>query len=83
MHKIQIASPTFTNATGSVDFSGHEYFSTTSGNVTEDIILQYLKLHSRRKPIGVNPQWFRLGVTSMADQRDLKLLNRVNLLTLR
>ena len=29
-------------------------FSTTSGNVTDDIILQYLELHSKRNPTGVS-----------------------------
>ena len=30
------------------------YFSTTSGNVTDDIILQYLELHSKRDATGVS-----------------------------
>jgi len=30
------------------------YFSTTSGNVTDDIILQYLELHSKREPTGAS-----------------------------
>jgi putative transposase len=30
------------------------YFSTTSGNVTHDIILQYLELHSKRDATGVS-----------------------------
>jgi REP element-mobilizing transposase RayT len=30
------------------------YFSTASGNVTDDIILQYLELHSERKPTGIS-----------------------------
>lgn len=34
-------------------FWAREYFSTTSGNVTNDIILQYLELHSKRDASGV------------------------------
>lgn len=30
------------------------YFSTTSGNVTDAIILQYLELHTPQKPVGVS-----------------------------
>ena len=35
-------------------FWARGYFSTTSGNVTDDIILQSLKLHSRRDANGVS-----------------------------
>ena len=34
-------------------FWARGYFSTTSGNVTDDIILQYLELHSKRDATGV------------------------------
>jgi REP element-mobilizing transposase RayT len=30
------------------------FFSTTSGNVTDAVILQYLELHSKREPTGVS-----------------------------
>jgi putative transposase len=30
------------------------YFSTTSGNVNDDVIPQYLDLHSERKPTGIS-----------------------------
>ncbi len=35
-------------------FWARGYFSTTSGNVTDDIILQYLELHSKREPTGAS-----------------------------
>jgi len=35
-------------------FWARGYFSTTSGNVTDDIILQYLVLHLQKKPTGVS-----------------------------
>ena len=34
-------------------FWARGYFSTTSGNVTDDIILQYLELHSKRDATGI------------------------------
>ena len=39
-------------------FLARGYFSTTSGNVSDDIILQYLELHSKRNPTGVSRSWF-------------------------
>ena len=35
-------------------FWARGYFSTTSGNVTDDIILQYLEVHSKRDATGVS-----------------------------
>ncbi|MDE1132026.1 MAG: IS200/IS605 family transposase [Ascidiaceihabitans sp.] len=35
-------------------FWARGYFSTTSGNVTDDIILQYLELHSKRDATGIS-----------------------------
>ena len=35
-------------------FWARGYFSTTSGNVTDDIILQYLELHSKPDATGVS-----------------------------
>lgn len=35
-------------------FWARGYFSTTSGNVTDNIILQYLELHSKRDATGVS-----------------------------
>lgn len=35
-------------------FWAHGYFSTTSGNVTDDIILQYLELHSKRDATSIS-----------------------------
>lgn len=35
-------------------FWARGYFSTTAGNVTEDIVLQYLELHSKRDATGVS-----------------------------
>ncbi|MBL4766552.1 MAG: IS200/IS605 family transposase [Rhodobacteraceae bacterium] len=34
-------------------FWARGYFSTSSGNVTDDIILQYLELHSKRDATGI------------------------------
>ena len=35
-------------------FWARGYFSTTSGNVTADVIIQYLELHSKRDATGVS-----------------------------
>tara|TARA_R110002074_G_scaffold72295_3_gene166594 strand:- start:57 stop:476 length:420 start_codon:yes stop_codon:yes gene_type:complete len=35
-------------------FWARGYFSTTSDNVTDDIIIQYLELHSKRHPTGIS-----------------------------
>ncbi|MEQ8340155.1 MAG: transposase, partial [Marinovum algicola] len=35
-------------------FWARGYFSTTSGNVTDDIILQYLELHGKHDATGVS-----------------------------
>ncbi len=35
-------------------FWSRGFFSATSGNVTDDVILQYLELHLKREPTGVS-----------------------------
>jgi putative transposase len=52
--KIQMEFPELKKRYWGRRFWARGYFSTTSGNVTDDIILQYLELHSKRKPTGVS-----------------------------
>ncbi|MFV2034236.1 MAG: transposase, partial [Halocynthiibacter sp.] len=59
--KIQVKFPDLRKRYWGRRFRGRGYFSTTSGNVTDDIILQYLELHSDRKPTGIRWQWFSLS----------------------
>ena len=51
--KIQMEYPDLRKRYWGRRFWARGYFSTTSGNVTDDVILQYLDLHSKRKPTGV------------------------------
>jgi len=52
--KIQMEYPELRKRYWGRRFWARGYFSTTSGNVTDDIILQYLEIHSKRKPTGVS-----------------------------
>ena len=52
--KIQMEFPELKKRYWGRHFWARGYFSTTSGNVTDDVILQYLELHSKRKPTGVS-----------------------------
>ena len=52
--KIQMEYPELRKRYWGRRFWARGYFSTTSGNVTDDVILQYLELHSKRKPTGAN-----------------------------
>jgi len=52
--KIQMEFPDLRKRYWGRRFWARGYFSTTSGNVTDDIILQYLELHSKRKPTGIS-----------------------------
>jgi hypothetical protein len=51
--KIQMEFPDLRKRYWGRRFWARGYFSTTSGNVTDDVILQYLELHSKRKPTGI------------------------------
>ena len=53
-YKIQREFPELRKRYWGCRFWARGYFSTTSGNVTDDIILQYLELHSKREPTGVS-----------------------------
>jgi putative transposase len=53
--RIQMEYPDLRKRYWGRRFWARGYLSTTSGNVTDDIILQYLELHSARKPTGVSP----------------------------
>jgi putative transposase len=46
--RIQMEFPELRNRYWGRRFWAREYFSTTSGNVTDDIIMQYLELHSAK-----------------------------------
>ena len=52
--RIQMEFPELRKRYWGRRFWARGYFSTTSGNVTDDIILQYLELHSQRNPTGVS-----------------------------
>jgi len=52
--RIQMEYPDLRKRYWGQHFWARGYFSTTSGNVTDEIILQYLELHSQRKPTGVS-----------------------------
>ena len=50
--KVQMEFPELRKRYWGRRFWARGYFSTTSGNVTDDVILQYLELHSQRNPTG-------------------------------
>ena len=52
--RIQMEFPELRKRYWGRRFWARGYFSTTSGNVTDDIILQYLEIHSKRNPTGVS-----------------------------
>ena len=52
--KIQMEYPDLKKRYWGRHFWAREYFSTTSGNVTDDVILKYLELHSKREPTGIS-----------------------------
>jgi len=49
-YKIQREFPELRKRYWGQRFWARGYFSTTSGNVTDDVIRQYLELHSKREP---------------------------------
>jgi len=51
--RIQMEFPELRKRYWGRRFWARGYFSTTSGNVTDDIIMQYLELHSKRDATGV------------------------------
>ncbi|WP_127903375.1 IS200/IS605 family transposase [Solirhodobacter olei] len=53
-HKVQREFPEIRRRYWGRRFWARGYFSTTSGNVTDDIILQYLELHGQHKPTGAS-----------------------------
>lgn len=52
--RIQMEFPELRKRYWGRRFWARGYFSTTSGNVTDDIILQYLELHSTKDATGVS-----------------------------
>ncbi|KLN59042.1 transposase, partial [Kiloniella spongiae] len=52
--KIQMKYPELGKRYWGRRFRARGYFSTTTGNVTDDVILQYLELHSSRKPTDIS-----------------------------
>ena len=53
-YKIQREFPELRKRYWGQRFWARGFFSTTSGNVTDAVILQYLELHSKREPTGVS-----------------------------
>ena len=58
-YKIQREFPESRKRYWGQRFWARGFFSTTSGNVTDAVILQYLELHAKRKPTGVSRYSFR------------------------
>ena len=54
LRRVQMEFPELRKRYWGRRFWARGYFSTTSGNVTDDIILQYLELHSKRDATGVS-----------------------------
>lgn len=52
--RIQMEFPELRKRHWGRRFWARGYFSTTSGNVTDDVVLQYLELHSKRDATGVS-----------------------------
>ena len=52
--KVQMEFPELKNRYWGRRLWARGYFSTTSGNVTDDVILKYLELHSKREPTGIS-----------------------------
>lgn len=52
--RVQLEFPDLRKRYWGQRFWARGYFSTTSGNVTDDIILQYLELHSKRDATGIS-----------------------------
>ena len=52
--KVQMEFPELKNRDWGRLCWARGYFSTTSGNVTDDVILKYLELHSKREPTGIS-----------------------------
>ncbi len=52
--RVQMEFPELRKRYWGKRFWARGYFSATSGNVTDDIILQYLELHSKRDATGVS-----------------------------
>jgi putative transposase len=52
--RIQIEFPELRKRYWGRRFWARGYFSTTSGNVTDDLVLQYLELHSKRDATGIS-----------------------------
>ena len=54
-HQVQMEFPDLRKRYWGRHFWARGYFSTTSGNITEDVILQYLQKHEtyRRQPVAI------------------------------
>ena len=53
-YKVQREFPELRKRYWGQRFWARGFFSTTSGNVTDAVILQYLELHAKREPTGVS-----------------------------
>jgi len=56
--KVQVEFPDLRKRNWGRRFRGRGYFPGTSGKLTDDIMFQYLELHSKRKPVGISRWWF-------------------------
>ena len=52
--RVQMEFPALRRRYWGRRFWARGYFSTTAGNVTEDVVLRYLELHSKRDATGVS-----------------------------
>ena len=55
--RIQMEFPDLQKCHWGRRFWARGYFSTASGNITDEVILQYFELQSKRKPADVSRQW--------------------------
>lgn len=68
------SSNTSVNDTGGQRFWGRGYFSTTSGNITDDIIMRYLNRHSHKK--WLQPLQLILPASAGLSFRELSVVRR-------
>lgn len=73
--KIQQEFPAIRKRYWGCHFWARGYFSTTSGNITDDVILQYLEQHVAQ-PTAVSRQWFGEGIAKNST-RDRALQRRI------
>ncbi len=72
-YKVQRAFPAIRKRYWGCRFRGRGRISTPNGAITEDIVLQYLELHSKRDATGASRWWFTKNIAHHLLQFDLNL----------